>query len=178
MPFTTCFWSNEIRKRGSGAAPAAEPSSGRTEVEGGRTKVAVASELHTELRSILELDPDHARARHLLGRLHAGVLRMGCLTRWLATNLLGGDQLKQATWEEAERNLSFAEANAPEVAGHHLQLGNLLNDTDRPELALVEVAHVLDHAAVSPMERVVREEALLLKEKLGDLPISDQAEPE
>ncbi|MDH3272285.1 MAG: hypothetical protein OEN56_13175, partial [Gemmatimonadota bacterium] len=68
----------------------------RAEVEGGRTKVRAASELYEELVVILTAEPGHARARHMLGRLHAGVKRMGGVTRWLATNLLGGAVLKTA----------------------------------------------------------------------------------
>ena len=136
--------------------------------EGGRTKVRAASELHRELVTILEMDPDHASARHLMGRLHAGVLRMGRVTRWIATNLLGGGELKQATWEEAERNLAFAEEHAPEVADHHLQLANVFRDTDWPERALEEVEHVLALRASSPLEESVRAEALQLQEKLHE----------
>ncbi len=139
----------------------------RANEEGGRTKVRAASALHVELEAILELDPEHARARHMLGRLHAGIRRMNRITRWIATNILGGGELKKATWEEAERNLAFAEEHAPEVADHHLQLACLYRDTDRPELALQELEHVLALPAGSPLERAVKEEALGLKKGLG-----------
>lgn len=92
---------------------------------------------------------------------------MNRITRWVATNLLGGDALKAATWEEAERHLAFAEERIPEVAEHHLQLANLYRDTDRRDLALVEVEHVLGLPATTPMEIDTREEALELKERLG-----------
>ena len=138
----------------------------RADREGGRTKVNAASELHRELEAILELDPQHARARHMLGRLHAGVRRMNGITRWIATNLLGGGELKKATWEAAEENLSFAEQRVPEVSDHHLQLANLYTDTDRAELALQELEHIFQLPAVSPMERAVWDEALDVKEEL------------
>jgi len=139
----------------------------RADREGGRTKVAAASELHKELERILELEPTHARARHMLGRLHAGVRRMNRVTRWLATNILGGGELKKATWEEAERNLVFAEEHVPEVSDHHLQLANLYRDTERPELALVEVGHVLMLPVRSAMEQAAHDEALELRGRLG-----------
>lgn len=139
----------------------------RADREGGRTKVRAASQLHEELEAILATDPEHARARHLLGRLHAGVLRMNRVTRWLATNVLGGDALKAATWEEAERNLRFAAEQVPEVGEHHLQLANLYRDTDRPDLALEEIEHVLALPADTPLAESTRAEALELREKLG-----------
>ncbi|MBT8488984.1 MAG: hypothetical protein HKN72_10670 [Gemmatimonadetes bacterium] len=139
----------------------------RTDIEGGRTKVGVASDLHDELGVVLELDPEHTRARYMMGRLHAGVRRMGGVTRWLATNLLGGSTLKQATWEEAERHLAFAEEHAPEVPDHHLQLARLYVDTGRPDLAERETRHVLKMSARSPLERVALSEAEELASELG-----------
>ncbi len=139
----------------------------RADREGGRTKVRAADALHRELEAILALDPEHARARHLLGRLHAGVMRMNRITRWIATNLLGGDALKAATWDEAEHNLRFAEERAPEVAEHHLQLANLFRDTRRPEEALREVAHVLAIPVRTPLEEATRAEALQLQARLS-----------
>lgn len=140
----------------------------RADREGGRTKVGAASEMHDELVEVLALDPDHARARFMMGRLHAGVRRMNRVTRWLATNLLGGGTLKQATWELAEENLVFAEVEAPEVPDHHLQLARLYHDTDRPELAILELDHVFALPAASPMEEAAREEALRLKSEWLD----------
>jgi hypothetical protein len=140
----------------------------RADIEGGRTKVTVAEEFHRELEAILELDPDHAQAHHLMGRLYAGVRRMGRLTRWIATNLLGGDELKKATWEAAEAHLLFAEERQPGISDYHLQLANLYRDTDRPSLALEEVAHVLDLPAETPLEVAVRTEALALETKLRE----------
>lgn len=143
----------------------------RADREGARTKVRLAADLHRELETILGADPDHARARHMMGRLHAGVRRMNGITRWIATNLLGGGELKKATWEEAERNLTFAEERVPEVSEHHLQLANLYVDTDRPELALQELEHVFQLSATSPMELATWDEAIGLQELLLNPPV-------
>lgn len=139
----------------------------RTNVEGGRTKVRLAAALSEELDVILERDPWHPGARHLLGRLHAGIRRMSGLTRWFATHLLGGDALDDATWEAAEENLAFAEQNAPEVPDHHLQLALLYRDTGRPELAAEEVSHVLAFEPRNALERAVLNEALEVRSELG-----------
>lgn len=139
----------------------------RTDREGGKTKIAIASELKKELDATLALDPDHGRARHMRGRLSAGVLRMNRLTRWIATSMLGGGELKKATWPGAELDLAFAESAVPEVGDHHLQLAYLYRDTKRPELALIEAEHALALPRRAALERAVYEEALKLKEKLG-----------
>jgi hypothetical protein len=131
----------------------------RANTEGGQSKVRAAAELHEQLVAILEADPGHVGARHLLGRLHAGVRRMGSVTRWIATNLLGGGELKRATWAAAEENLAYAEARAPEVPDHHLQLALLYRDTDRPELAAEEIRHVMELQALTAMDMAVHAEA-------------------
>ena len=139
----------------------------RADREGGRTKIRAASSLYDELEIILELDPDHAEARYLMGRLHLGVRRMSGLVRWLATNLLGGATLKNASWEEAELHLAFAESKAPEVPDHHLQLGRLFLDTDRPELAEAELEHVIAITPTTPMEHEAWAEAVALKAEIA-----------
>jgi hypothetical protein len=140
----------------------------RANTEGGQTKVRAAAELHELLVDVLYADPGHVGARHLLGRLHAGVRRMSRITRWLATNLLGGGALKQATWEAAEENLSYAEAKAPEIPDHHLQLALLYRDTDRPGLAAEELHHAMSLAATSAMDLAVQAEASRLWVQLQD----------
>jgi hypothetical protein len=131
----------------------------RANTEGGKSKVRAAAELYDQLVTILEVDPGHVGARHLLGRLHAGVRRMSRVTRWIATNLLGGGHLEGATWESAEENLAYAEARAPRVADHHLQLALVYRDTGRPELAAAEIAHVMALPAVTAMDAAVHAEA-------------------
>ncbi|NNF37100.1 MAG: hypothetical protein HKN71_00415 [Gemmatimonadetes bacterium] len=139
----------------------------RADVEGGRTKVRAAAALHDELTAILQVEPEHARARHMLGRLHAGVMRMNGVVRWVATRLLGGDALDDASWAEAERHLAFAERSEPEMLGHHLQLANLYRDTDRSGLARVELEHIFERTPSSAMEEAVWAEALELRTELG-----------
>ena len=139
----------------------------RADREGGLTKVRAASQLNDELEGILALDPEHARARHLLGRLHAGVMRMDRVTRWIATNLLGGGSLKAASWAEAEEHLAFAEARAPEVPDHHYELAHLYEDTKRPEQALEEAQHSMQLEPRSGLERLVRQRTLELIERLS-----------
>ena len=138
----------------------------RTEREGGKTKIGLASDLNKELDKILVIDPMHARARHLRGRLNAAVLRMSGITRFIATSIMGGGELKKATWQVAESDLVFAEGRVPGVSDHHMQLAKLYRDTKRPELALVEVGHVLAMPFHSTMETAVHNEALKLQKKL------------
>jgi hypothetical protein len=140
----------------------------RANSEGAQGKVRAASDLSKELERILAVAPDHAGARHMLGRLHAGVRRMNGVTRWIATNLLGGDELKRAAWDAAEENLTYAERHMPEVADHHLQLARLYKDTGRSELAVEELRHLKHFEASSALEEEVLGEAMEMLSQLSD----------
>jgi hypothetical protein len=115
----------------------------RTEVEGGRTKLQLAGALHEELVRVLALDPAHAGAQHLLGRLHAGVMRMNRVTRFLAIKLLGGSALAGASWDEAQRLLEAAATAEPCSPDHHYELARLHQDRGNDELARRELETVL-----------------------------------
>lgn len=97
----------------------------RADVEGGRTRVRMASEMHRRISNVLARDPDHAGAYHLLGRLHAAVLRMDGFTRFVATRIMGGGELGGASWDEARLLLEMAVAGAPCVPDHHYELARL-----------------------------------------------------
>jgi len=139
----------------------------RAQAEDGRGKVQAAAALYEELGAILAVEPNHPGARHMLGRLHAGICSMNRVTRWLATQLVGGDVLRRATWEAAEENLAYAEGRAPDVADHHLQLALLYRDTGRPKLAAEEVGHALRIQPRNALERSVHAEALEVRSELG-----------
>jgi Tfp pilus assembly protein PilF len=82
--------------------------------------------------------------------------------------VLGGSALKSATWEAAEENLAYAEAQAPHVPDHHLQLALLYRDTDRPELAAEEIRHVMALQAYTALDVAVQAEASRLWAELQD----------
>ncbi len=106
-------------------------------------KIGLARRIHAEAERVLELDPHHAGAHHVLGRLHAGVMRMPRLMRFLARRILGGEALKEASWERAEAHLRAAAEGQPEVIIHHLELGILLAVRGQRERALEAMEHAL-----------------------------------
>ena len=74
---------------------------------------------------VLELDPRHAGASYMLGRLHASVLRLGGFKRFMAKQLFGGGALEGASWEEAQRLLEVAVVEDPCVSEHHFELAQV-----------------------------------------------------
>ena len=138
----------------------------RASDEGGGTQVRLAQSAQEQARLVLTVAPDHAGAMHLLGMLHAGVMRLSGFKRFVATKMLGGDVLSEASWETAESLLAQAATLQPEVLDHHYQLGALYMDTDRPESALAAFERVLGCRSAGSVDRDVRVRAEAMVWKL------------
>jgi hypothetical protein len=110
----------------------------------GGSKVSAAKEVHALVVRVLEDAPGHAGARYILGRLHAGVLRLDRVSRFVATRLLGGGALRSASWEEARTLLELSEREDPCVAEHHLELARVYAERGDSAGAARELAHVLE----------------------------------
>ena len=96
-----------------------------TELQGASAKVKTAQELDRVTRIILEIDPEHAGAHHIVGRLHAAVMRLSRIERFVATRLLGGSALSAASWETARHHLEAAATHDPCSPQHHYELAKL-----------------------------------------------------
>lgn len=105
------------------------------EHHGLRTRFGMAAEVRAEAERALELDGNHAGAHHVLGRLHAGAMRLSRLTRVVAREILGASVLKETSWEQAEFHFTAARRLEPWNPRHTMELGALYLDTHRPDLA-------------------------------------------
>lgn len=139
----------------------------RAEVEKGRSKVRAANAVYRQVAVVLALDPEHAGAQHLLGRLHAGVMRMDRITRFIATRLLGGGELSGASWEEARRLLESAVAGDPCIADHHYELARLYADRGEQSAARQQIEQMLRMGGSQTRDRVVVSRAMKLLEELA-----------
>lgn len=113
----------------------------RLELDDGE-ELELASELHRHAAHLVAVEPRHAGAHHMLGRLHAAVMRLSGFKRFLAKTFVGGELLDRASWAAARRHLELAEALEPCIADHHYELARLLFERGRREDALAEVEHV------------------------------------
>lgn len=138
----------------------------RAELEGGRDQVAAAKELYLQTRTVLELDPGHPGALHILGRLHHEVLRLSRVKRFIATRVLGASELSGANWDDATRLLEAAVLGAPCVPDHHYELARLYVDRDRIALARERLRYVMGIAPQSARARLVIERAAELLQSL------------
>lgn len=137
----------------------------QADMEGGRTKIRLAEEAWAAASRALEMEPDHAGAHHIHGRLHASVMRLPWVTRTLARHLLGADVLGEASWERAEYHLARAAALAPDDAVNHLELGLTLRDRGRVEEARAAFQRALDVPGDRPVDRAPRARARALLEE-------------
>ncbi len=134
-----------------------------------RERVARAREIRVEALKALELDPEHDKAHHAIGLWHAEIKRLSGVQRWFAKNLFGGDFLDLASWDLAVEHLELSVAIDPAVIYHHLDLGRVYLDTDRPadakdQFEAVDSLPVFD--VVDP--RYKEEAAVLLLEILEE----------
>lgn len=116
----------------------------RSDREGGRTKIRVATEMDAQVQRVLDLAPGHAGASYLMGRLHAAFRRLDGVTRFLARRLLGAGALKGKTWPEIQEYFETAERLDPCEPEHHLELAVLHHELKRPGPAAAELGHVFE----------------------------------
>jgi hypothetical protein len=140
----------------------------RSEVEGGRSKIRVAQALLDRLHAVLALEPAHPGSLHLLGRLHASVMRMDWVTRFLATRILGGSKLRAASWDEAERLLETAISTEPCVGDHYYQLARVYADRGKHSLAREHLVALFDLGPSGARDYRVWGQAIELLDDLGD----------
>jgi len=136
----------------------------RAEVEGGRTLVKTAQALHAQTLHVLSLDPDHGGAQYLMGRLHAGVMRMDRVTRFVAIRLLGGGALSGASWGEARARLEAAVMDDPCVPDHHYELARLYAERGDRNLAISQLEQLDDLTPSAPFASVFERASELLDE--------------
>lgn len=110
--------------------------------ESGGAKMSGASAVRDRAMLVLALEPGHAGASYMLGRIHSSILRMSGFKRFVAKRLFGGDALDGASWETAETLLEAAVQGDPCVPDHHFELARVYahtGDVDGAERALASV---------------------------------------
>lgn len=140
----------------------------RADVEGGRTKIALAREAYEVAKRTLELDPDHAGAHHIVGRLHSGAKRLGWASRMIARGLGLGGILDEASWESAEVHMRRAAEAEPETLVNVYELGKLLvEQLERPDEGYGLLRDIADRAPRHGVDSVYIEKAARLLEGPG-----------
>ena len=132
----------------------------RAEHEAVRRRLRMAGEVHAAALRALEIDPDHAGAHHVVGRVHLEVMRLSGMTRLIATHLFGASMIRQASWQQAELHLRRAAELEPDMLGHRLWLGRLHLERGNEAAARRELQGVVDAAPRSDLDRLWQRQAL------------------
>lgn len=134
----------------------------KTEYAGRFAKLTSGKACYEATARALELDPDHAGAHELLGRIHAGVMRLPWIVRKLGGSLGMNDALGQASWESAEEHFVRSAELDPRAISPRLELGKLLTDRERPDEARAWLEQALEIAPAGDVDALMQEEASAL----------------
>jgi len=141
---------------------------GRTSLtKGNRERVVRARDIWVEAHKALELDPDHAKAHHVLGLWHAETMRLSGLQRWFAKNVFGGDFLSRASWDKAEEHLARAVALDPKSIFHRLDLARVYVDTKQYAAARGQLAAIATLPLRDVMDSTYQAQAAKLLEDIA-----------
>lgn len=111
---------------------------------GTRERVQLSEEIRKEALAAIEADSSYAGGWHVLGRWHKGVMQLSGAGRFFARTFLGGEVLGEASWEGATRHLERASELEPERIVHHLELGRVYHERERPDAARERLRTVLE----------------------------------
>jgi hypothetical protein len=134
---------------------------------GGLSKISAARGAHAATMTALALDPLHPGAHHILGRLHAGSLRLSRLNRLIARGLGLGQILSSASWESAEEHLRLAIAGDPDPWIYPLELAKLLIRRDRADEGIALLRELAARTPRHGLDRHYQAEAITLLESSG-----------
>lgn len=138
----------------------------RLELAGTREKIRLGAVTRREAEAALALDPDHAGAHHVLGRLSAATMRLGFVARFVARRILGAGAMDGASWELAEYHFTRARDLEPENPRHLMELGALYSDTNRPAEALEALKEAIAAPRVEVGDSLAAERAIQLMASL------------
>lgn len=116
-----------------------------------KDRIRIGQEVYEEATAILEDEPGHAGAHHILGRAHGAIMRMPGPARFFAGKILGG-MMEDASWADAERHFEAARSAESGSLAHRYELGAVYRDTGRVEDALAAFAAVAEMRVRTPLD--------------------------
>jgi len=131
-----------------------------------KERVRRAAIIRSEALKAIEIDPNHDKAYHVLGRWHAEIKRLSGLTRFFAKTFLGAGIFNEASWEKATEYMEKAVALAPDDIYHRLDLAEVYIDRDRWADAREQLQKVLELPVYDVSDPQHKERAAFLLEKI------------
>ncbi len=141
---------------------------GRTSLTlGVRERVMQARDIRVEALKVLELDPEHDGAYHVLGRWNWEIMRLSGFERFWAKNVIGAKFFGEASWDAAVDNLERAVQYNPTYVYHRLKLAELLAARKRDSEARKQLEIIPTLPTTDYMDPTYRAEAAALLARLG-----------
>jgi tetratricopeptide (TPR) repeat protein len=131
-----------------------------------KERVRRAAEIRSEALRALELDPEHDKTYHVLGRWNAEIMRLSGFQRFFAKTFLGGKIFNAASWDSATVYMDKAVALAPDNVYHHLDLAEILIDRGRYQEARIHLNQAESLPVHDVMDPVYKEQAAALARKI------------
>jgi len=127
-----------------------------------KERVRRAAEIREAALRSLELQPEHHKTLHVLGRWNAEIMRLSGLTRFFAKTFLGGKIFNAAAWDSAVVYLDRAVVASPENIYHRLDLAEVFVDRQRYTEARSQLERIGELPVYDVMDPVYREQAAAL----------------
>ena len=145
---------------------------GRLALQAGSGDAArLGNEVWRHTHRMLAMDPDHAGAHNVLGKLQYEVMTLSRVERFLAKMILGDNEaLDGSTWEGAETHLRRALALDPEAVLYHYDLARMLIRHGREDEGIMELRTVLELPVRYPSDAGIKDDARRRLERLGVRP--------
>jgi tetratricopeptide (TPR) repeat protein len=131
-----------------------------------KERVRRAAEIRSEALRAIEIDPEHHKAYHVLGRWNAEIMRLSGFERFFAKNFLGGKIFKAAAWDSAVVYMDKAIALSPANIYHHMVLAEILIDRERYSEARIHLHQVETLPISDVMDPTYQERAASLLRKI------------
>lgn len=147
----------DLRPRNTRGLYLAASSKGRLALQTGARETAdLAQEVWELAHRVLKLEPDHAGAHNVLGKLHQEVMSLSVFRRFLARTFLGGEALDQASWEAALGHHERAVELEPTSILYRVDLAETLVRRDREAEALEHLRLAAGLPLATPADRDFR----------------------
>ncbi len=131
-----------------------------------KERVRRAAEIRSEALRALEIDPDHHKTYHVLGRWNAEIMRLSGFQRFFAKTFLGGKIFNAASWDSATVYMDKAVALSPDNIYHHLDLAEILIDLGRFREARIHLNQVESLPVYDVGDPAYKERAAALARKI------------
>ena len=138
------------------------------DIAGVREQVRLAQEVWALTQEALAIDPNHALANSVFGKLNQEVRSLSGFERFIARTFMGGgDPMKSSSWEAAEEHILRALESEPGTILFYKDLGDTYRLQDKLDLARTAYQEGLAAPDQYPSDPMWKEQMIERMKQLG-----------